>query len=82
MKIRQCRYCHQEFDAQPYRMGPPRQYCSTSCRTRESFKRARVGQPDPARVLQGKIGMSERYGRHDEAEAYRAQLAALKSADE
>lgn len=82
MKIRQCQHCQGDFDSTPYAKGPPRQYCSASCRSLASYYRKTNQEPDPARVLQGKIGMAERYGHRADAEGYREQLRQLKSEDE
>lgn len=78
MKIRPCKHCGDDFNSMPFSKGPPRQYCSSSCRSLATYYRKTNCPADPARVLQGKIGMAERYGRHEEAEAYREQLRRLK----
>lgn len=82
MQIRKCEYCQQEFDAMAFLKGPPRRYCSTGCRTSASRKRRLEGPGEPWRVLTGKIGMSSRYGRPEEADTYREQLRQLKADNE
>lgn len=82
MRIRKCQYCQNEFDSMPFSKGPPRKYCSSSCRSSASWRRSLAGQADPFRTLQGKIGMAERYGRAAQADEFREQLKRLKAENE
>lgn len=82
MKIRPCQHCGNEFDSMPFSKGPPRRYCSSSCRSLATYYRKNHCPADPVRVLQGKIGMAERYGRHAQAEDFRAQLRQLNRENE